>query len=51
MLHEKYIDMTEVGADHEVNKYLAHGWWIAHQGLTLTIMQKEFPPLAGTAPD
>ncbi len=51
MLHEKYINMTEAGADHEVNKYLAHGWWIDYQGLTLTIMQKEFLPLAGVSPN
>lgn len=38
---EKYIDLTECGAEHELNKYLSAGWKIAHSGLTLVILEKE----------
>ena len=38
---EHYIDMREAGAEHEVYKYLANGWYIYHAGITLTIMRKE----------
>jgi hypothetical protein len=37
---EKYFDLTEYGADQDINKYLANGWFIFHQGLTLVIMRK-----------
>lgn len=42
-MREKYIDLTEPGADYDVRKYLAAGWYIAYQGLTLIILQKDFP--------
>ena len=38
---EKYFDLTEYGAQHDINKYLANGWKIKYQGLTLVIMEKE----------
>ena len=38
---EKYFDLTEYGIEHDINKYLANGWKIIHQGLTLIIMEKE----------
>ena len=37
---EKYIDLTEYGADYTLNSYLANGWRIIHQGLTLIILEK-----------
>ena len=37
---EKYIDNCEAGAAHTINAYLANGWFIYDQGLTLTIMRK-----------
>jgi hypothetical protein len=36
---EKYIDLTEYGADYEIKKHIAAGWYISHQGLTLVIMR------------
>lgn len=41
MIIEKYFDLTACGVQHDINKYLANGWWIDHQGLTLVIMKKE----------
>lgn len=38
---EKYIDLTECDAQHQINRYLANGWYIHDQGLTLLIMRKE----------
>jgi len=39
---EKYIDLLEPGAEYTLNLYLAAGWTIAHSGLTLIILRKEF---------
>lgn len=39
---EKYIDLTEYGAEHDLNRYLCNGWKIMHQGLTLVILEKEW---------
>lgn len=39
---EKYFDLTEYGVEYDIKKYLANGWYITHQGLTLIIMEKEF---------
>ena len=39
---EKYVDLTECGAEYTLNSYLAAGWRIRHQGLTLIILEKEF---------
>lgn len=36
---EKYIDLTEYGAQYEIDKHIAAGWYIVHQGLTLVIMR------------
>ena len=38
---EKYFDLMEYGIEHDINRYLANGWKIIHQGLTLVIMGKE----------
>ena len=38
---EKYFDLMEYGIECDINKYLANGWKIIHQGLTLVIMEKE----------
>ena len=38
---EKYFDLTEYGVEYDINRYLAAGWKITHQGLTLVIMEKE----------
>ena len=38
---EKYFDLTEYGVEYDINRYLANGWKIIHQGLTLIIMEKE----------
>ena len=45
MILEKYIDLTEYGANYELKKYLADGWTIIHEGLTLIILEKEFVEL------
>ena len=37
---EKYIDLTEYGAEHTINSYIANGWYIHDQGLTLVILRK-----------
>ena len=37
---EKYFDLSEYGIEHDINKYLANGWYIYEQGLTLLIMRK-----------
>lgn len=37
---EKYFDLTQYGVEHAINNYLANGWYIKHQGLTLIIMEK-----------
>ena len=41
MFDEKYIDLTEYGADHDLRRYLANGWRIKHEGATLVILEKE----------
>lgn len=38
---EKYIDLAEIDAQHQVNSCLANGWYIHDQGLTLLIMRKD----------
>ena len=38
---EKYIDLTEYGAEYTLNQYLANGWRIIHTGLTLIILEIE----------
>ena len=38
---EHIIDMREAGAEHDVYKYLANGWYIYMAGVTITIMRKE----------
>ena len=37
---EKYIDLTEFGAEQQINKYIANGWFIHDNGLTLVILRK-----------
>ena len=41
MFDEKYIDLTEYGAEHDLKRYLANGWKIKHEGATLIILEKE----------
>lgn len=41
MTIEKYIDLTEHGADYDLKAALAYGWKIKHQGLTLIILEME----------
>jgi hypothetical protein len=36
---EKYIDLTLYGASYDIQKYLANGWRIKSQGLTLVILE------------
>ena len=38
---EKYIDLTETGAQYEIEKALAYGWKPTYIGLTLMIMEME----------
>lgn len=38
---QKYIDLTEYGAEYDLSKYLSAGWKIVHSGLTLIILEKE----------
>ena len=38
---EKYIDMTQYNAEYTLNNYLANGWRIRYEGLTLIILEKE----------
>ena len=38
---EKYFNLTDYGVEQDINRYLANGWKIIHQGLTLIIMEKE----------
>jgi hypothetical protein len=38
---EKYFDLTQPGVEYDINRYLANGWKITHQGLTLIIMEKD----------
>ena len=38
---EKYIDLTEYGAEYTLRAYLANGWRIKHSGLTIIILEKE----------
>lgn len=42
MIIEKYIDLTEYGAEYDLGRYLANGWKIKHKGLTLIILEREF---------
>ena len=37
---EKYIDLTEVDAEHQINSHIANGWYIHDNGLTLVILRK-----------
>lgn len=41
MLIQKIIDTTEPGAAYEINKHIANGWYIAFQGITMIIFEKE----------
>lgn len=36
---EKYIDLTECGAEYDLKQLIASGWYIVHQGLTLIILR------------
>ena len=38
---EKYFDLTQCGIEYDIQKYIANGWKIIHQGLTLVIMERE----------
>jgi hypothetical protein len=38
---EKYIDLTEPGGGYDLNHYIANGWRVIHQGLTLVILETE----------
>lgn len=38
---QKYIDLTEAGAEYEVRKYMLAGWKLVHTGLTLIILETE----------
>lgn len=40
MIIEKLLDLTKYGAQHDINKHIANGWWIDYQGLTYIIMKK-----------
>ncbi len=42
MIIEKYIDLTEYGAEYDLRRCLADGWRIIHQGLTLIILEMDF---------
>lgn len=37
---EKWFDLTEAGVEWDIKKYLANGWIIQYQGLTLLTMIK-----------
>ena len=37
---EKYIDMRDPGANYDINRCLANGWFIFFEGLTLCILRK-----------
>jgi hypothetical protein len=37
---EKYIDTYKAGAAQEINKYLAAGWYIYYNGITVCILRK-----------
>lgn len=37
---QKEIDLTQAGAQHELNKYLANGWMLRYHGLTLAVVEK-----------
>lgn len=38
---EKHFDLTVEGTDYDIRKYLAAGWYIHYQGITLVIMRKD----------
>lgn len=38
---EKYIDNQKPGADKTILAYLATGWYIYYEGITLTILRKD----------
>lgn len=37
---EIYIDLTEYGAEHTINSYIANGWYIHDMGLTNAILRR-----------
>jgi hypothetical protein len=37
---EKFIDTYKPGATQEINKYMAAGWYIHYNGLTVCILRK-----------
>lgn len=37
---EKYFNLTDPYIEYDIKKYLANGWIIHHQGLTLLILRK-----------
>ena len=37
---EKYIDTYTPGAAQDINKYIAAGWYIHYNGLTVCILRK-----------
>lgn len=42
---EKYFNLTDPGAEYDINQHLSHGWKIVHAGLTLVIMQHDDTPV------
>ena len=40
-MQEKWIDLTEPGAQYTIEKCLAYGWKPIYTGLTLMIMEME----------
>lgn len=39
---ERYIDTMEPGAEQEIGKYLANGWFVYYEGVTLVILRRKY---------
>ena len=37
---EKYIDLTVYGAEYDIKKHIAAGWYIHEKGMTFIILRK-----------
>ena len=37
---EKYIYLTDVDAEYQINSHIMNGWYIHDQGLTIVILRK-----------
>lgn len=38
---ERIVNNTDADSDYTIRKYLANGWYIFYEGITITVMRKD----------